>query len=94
MKIINKIAIIFVIILSVIYFGILYYHIYHLYNNDYNAKILKSCFISIENFVTLRQSNITKSNSFEMKTYASSYSTPYLIELIQQATRDCLCCPI
>lgn len=60
-------------------------------NND-----LKKCFLSIENFITVRQkyNNSQKFiNEFEMKSYASSYTSPYLIELIQNSKRDCLCCP-
>ena len=66
-----------------------------LYRNDYNVKTLKNCFLSVENFVTFKQhnsSNVNKTN-FEMKTFASLFSSPYLIELIHQSTRDCLCCP-
>ena len=55
---------------------------------------LENCFLSIENFVTVRQnqSNFCTLNDFDLKTFASSYSSPYLIELIQNSKNDCICC--
>ena len=58
------------------------------YNNE-----LEDCFLSIQNFVTVRQNySLCSKNEFDMKTYASSFSSPYLIQLIQNSKRDCLCC--
>ena len=54
---------------------------------------LSDCFLSIENFITVRQRYNESTNEFELKTYARSYSSPYLIELIQNSRKDCLCCP-
>ena len=70
----------------------------YIYYINYSDSIaLKNCFLSIENFVTVRQlsSNITecKNNEFDKKPYASSYSSPYLIQLIHECQRDCLFCP-
>ena len=84
--------------LLIIYCLVILYEISYIYFVNYTNSIdLKNCFLSIENFVTVRQfsSNITncKMNDFDMKTYASSYSSPYLIELIHNSQRDCLCCP-
>ena len=62
----------------------------------FNSNELKNCFISIENFVTVRKipNNTTcEKYDFDMKTYASSYSSPFLIELIQNSQKNCLCCP-
>ena len=59
--------------------------------NSGTESNLQDCFLSIQNFVTVRQ-NRTE-NDFELKTYASSFTSPYLIELIQNSQRDCLCCP-
>ena len=84
--------------LLIIYLLVLLYEITYIYFVNYTNSIgLKNCFLSIENFVTVRQlsSNMSncKTNNFDMKTYASSYSSPYLIELIHNSQRDCLCCP-
>ena len=61
-----------------------------LINSKSDSK-LEDCFLSIQNFVTVRQNRT--GNDFELKTYSSSFSSPYLIELIQNSQRDCLCCP-
>lgn len=54
---------------------------------------LDKCFLSIENFVTVRYQNTTERNAtFDMKTFAHSYTSPYLIELITNSKNDCLCC--
>lgn len=65
---------------------------YYVYIIIHNEKYLGKCFLSIENFVTVRKTNGTH-NEFDMKTFASSFSSPYLIELIQNSHKDCLCCP-
>jgi hypothetical protein len=70
---------------------------------DYQIKDLKECYLTIHNFVSINttikdqssknESNVIK-NKFNFKTYIYSYTKPYLIELIQNSTKDCLCCPI
>ena len=69
---------------------------WYIKSNETERNDLKNCFLTIENFITVRQ-NYNNSenflNKFEMKTYASSYTSPFLIELIQNSNRDCLCCP-
>ena len=60
--------------------------------NTSNVDIDK-CYLSIQNFVTMRHfcHNVSKDEQFDLKTYISSYSKPYLIQLLQQETKDCLC---
>ena len=84
--------------LIIVYSIILIYELSYIFYVNYSDSIaLKNCFISIENFVTVRQksTNFTncKRNEFDMKTFASTYSSPYLIELIHNSQKDCLCCP-
>ena len=46
---------------------------------------LNACYLIVHNFVNL------KNNSY--KTYVNTYSSPYLIELLQNnVTQDCICC--
>ena len=89
---------------------ILFQNTYLIYNitthktSEYNQHSFNECFISIHNFVTvkkLRKSNNYNSTTtrlreydFDLKTFISSYSKPYMIELLQQSTKDCICCPI
>lgn len=65
--------------------------IYFQMNNDNNMDIDK-CYLTIQNFVTMRHGfNISNDRKFDLKTYISSFSKPYLIELLQHETKDCLC---
>ena len=58
---------------------------------DSNKNIdIDNCYLSIQNFVTMRH-NTSNDNKFELKTYISSFTKPYLIELLQHQTKDCLC---
>lgn len=62
---------------------------------DYELKNLDDCFLTIHNFIRL--SNVStnkKKNSFDadFKTYISSYSKPFLIQLLKNNTENCLCC--
>jgi hypothetical protein len=68
---------------------------------DYQLKYINDCYLTIHNFVsinstirnqpTIENSNDIK-NDFDFKTYIYSYTKPYLIEMIQNSTKDCLCC--
>ena len=66
---------------------------------------IKDCFLQIHNFVSLNTTlDITttngsigykfdkNSNDQNFKTYIQSYSRPFILELIQNGTQDCVCC--
>jgi hypothetical protein len=67
---------------------------------------LESCYLSVHNFVSFNTTldlltNDSKSmfqlnqnlNNQNFKTYISSYTKPFLLELVQNSTDNCLCCP-
>ena len=67
-----------------------------------HMKKPEECFITIHNFVKFNSTALIskfpgtndvqwKTNQ-NFKTYIYSYTKPYLIELIQNSTNDCLCC--
>lgn len=59
---------------------------------DYSInKDLEKCYITIHNFVTYNYSNNIDEN-LQFKTYIYSYTKPFLLELTQNSTKDCLCC--
>lgn len=64
----------------------------HLQLNTSNVDIDK-CYLSIQNFVTMRYAkhNVSSEKQFDMQSYITSYSKPYLIQLLQHETKDCLC---
>src|SRR5882762_11684511 len=59
---------------------------------DYIIKDLDNCYLTIHNFVSFN-STINNQNKMEtsqsFKTYIYSYTKPYLIELIQNSSKDC-----
>ena len=56
---------------------------------------MDSCYLTIHNFVSLNKfdeyRNINEIIKF--KTFIYSYTKPFLLELINNATTDCICCP-
>jgi hypothetical protein len=102
--------IIIIIILLIINFILLNKSITINFNNDlkkfpidYQIEDLKECYLTVHNFVSINttvqdQSSINDSsdikNKFDFKTFIYSYTKPYLLELVQNSTKDCLCCPI
>jgi hypothetical protein len=56
---------------------------------DYELKNLDECYLTIHNFISIK----SNSNVSDVKTYIYSATRPFLIELINNATQDCLCCP-
>ena len=72
---------------------------------DYILKEeLDKCYLTVHNFVSLNStieviqqnfSNINLKNysqSEKFHTYITSFSKPFLLELVQNSTQDCLCC--
>ena len=75
---------------------------------DYEVKELDQCYLTIHNFVSFNskfeiQAKSNSSDSINVKfdnnsqiqsfhTYISSYNKPYLLELVQNANKNCLCC--
>ena len=64
-------------------------------------KDLNDCYLTIHNLISVKttineENQRTKiyniSNNEEFKSYIYSFSKPYLLELIQNSTEDCLCC--
>jgi hypothetical protein len=68
---------------------------------DYQIKDIDDCYLTVHNFVSMNSTieeisaNISHDikNKFNFKTYIYSYTKPFLLELIQNSTKDCLCCP-
>lgn len=59
---------------------------------DYELKNLDECYLTIHNFIRLPSWMIqNNSNDFDFKTYIYSYTKPYLIQLINNNTNDCIC---
>ena len=72
------------------------------------TRDLDECYLTIHNFVSFNSTfdiqpnanfsestninvkNVTQKQSFH--TYISSYNKPFLLEMVQNATNDCLCC--
>ncbi len=63
---------------------------------DYELKnIIDNCYLTIHNLISINttignENNISSNEKF--KSYIYSYTKPYLLELIQNSTDDCLCC--
>ena len=67
---------------------------------DQDIKI-EECFLTVHNFINFNSNVLSRNNkSFDnilkndqnFKTYVYSYTKPFLIELVQNATKNCLCC--
>ena len=60
---------------------------------DYELKDIDKCYLSVTNFVSLKSKywNYSK-DDIEFKSYINGYTKPYLLELVQNSTHDCLCC--
>ena len=97
----KKILSILLQIITIVLMSILFYKINYIYlnvsnfvdrrQNQTSSKQLQECFISLTNFVTIRPKNYTN-YEFQLETFAHSYTSPYLIQLIQNSKNDCLCC--
>ena len=60
---------------------------------DYILKQdLDKCYLKIHNFVSIDSQAKDNSTQKNFKTYIYSYTKPYLIELVQNSTENCLCC--
>ena len=70
---------------------------------DYIMKNdLENCYLTIHNFIslnttleynkTIENENWNLTNNEHFHTYITSFTKPYLIELINNNTKDCLCC--
>jgi hypothetical protein len=60
---------------------------------DCEIKELENCFITLHNFISLKnyENNSIKPEA-SVKTYIYSVSKPFLLEILNNATEDCLCC--
>ena len=65
---------------------------------DYQLIPIEQCYLTVHNFIRFEsmalfnnQSEISFKNNQSLKTYIYSYTKPYLIELIQNNSKDCLC---
>jgi cell division protein FtsL len=67
---------------------------------DYQIEDLKDCYLTIHNFVSINSSiqdrsmknKSTIKNKYDFKTFIYSYTKPFLLEMVQNSTKDCLCC--
>jgi hypothetical protein len=70
------------------------------YPIDYQIRDIDDCYLTVHNFVSINSTieeisaNISHdiNNKLNFKTYIYSYTKPFLLELIQNSTKDCLCC--
>ncbi len=65
----------------------------------YNIYIQNDCQYPIDNPINLNECylivhNLISDKNNSVKTYVSSYTKRFLIELLSNATEDCFCCPI
>ena len=58
---------------------------------DYELKVLDQCYLTVHNFISFKSDAFLNSTQ-NFKTYIYSYTKPYLLELVQNSTKDCLCC--
>ena len=75
---------------------------FHNVSNNCEIERQEECFITIHNFVKFNSTAIIEKSpgvndvhwntNQNFKTYIYSYTRPFLIELIQNSTQDCLCC--
>ena len=63
-------------------------------NSTEEYSNLDKCYLTIHNFVSIHQKNGIKysNDSIDFKTFIYSYTRPYLLELINNTTNDCICC--
>lgn len=64
------------------------------YPIDYIIKDnLDQCYLSVHNIISINTSlkNNNWTNNY-FHTYISSFTKPFLLELVQNSTQDCLCC--
>ena len=57
---------------------------------DFELKPFDECFLTIHNFISINSSNQTGSS---LKTYIYTATKPFLLEILNNSTNDCLCCP-
>ena len=59
----------------------------------FKSNDIKEAFIQIHNFVSFKEFNNSTDNPIKQsfKTYIYSYTKPFLLELINNSTDDCLC---
>ena len=58
---------------------------------DHEIKDIDDCFLTIHNLISIKMNDSTSDH--DVKTYIYSATKPFLIELINNSTKDCLCCP-
>ena len=51
----------------------------------------EQCYFSVQNFIGIKEIGDNNFTS-QVKTYIYSFTKPFLIELIQNSTKDCICC--
>jgi hypothetical protein len=60
---------------------------------DCELKELENCYITLHNFISIPTfSNISNKPEANVKTYIYSVSKPFLSEILNKVTEDCLCC--
>ena len=101
MKIDKNISIPLLIIISLIFISVLIIYsdpinikIEFINNTKANITDLDKCYLTIHNFVSIHQKNKFghSNDSINFKTFIYSYTRPFLLELIQNSTDDCVCC--
>ena len=59
---------------------------------DYEVKVLDKCYLTLHNLIWIRNWNDSFRET-DVKTFVYSQTKPFLIELLNNVTDDCLCCP-
>jgi hypothetical protein len=57
----------------------------HYKNATDNLINLNECYLVVHTLISDNYKNVT--------TYINSYTKPFMIELVNNATQDCICCP-
>lgn len=53
---------------------------------------IDDCYLTVHNLISIKQINESSSES-DVKTYIFSATKPFLIELLKNTSKDCICCP-
>src|SRR6266481_2266153 len=60
---------------------------------DFEMKALDNCYLTLHNLISIKTFNNSSNPETNVKTFIYSVSKPFIIELLNNFTDDCLCCP-
>lgn len=59
---------------------------------DYDFKVLDDCYLKLDTLISINFTNVSNYDS-KINSYIYSSTKPFMIELLQNASNDCICCP-